>query len=264
MNRPEKSTAGNLSSEKLLGVMEALSLESEPIRLQDLARQLDMNPSTLLRFLGSLQNRGYVAQEEESGRYYMTYKICNVANNIIARVGIGRICLPYLRSISQIFDESANLSIEQNMQMVYIEVINGPHQMLVTRQRIGNIAPMHCTGVGKLMLLNYSDQQIDELIARRGLQKFTENTFVTKETLCNELQRIRRQDYAFDNEECEVGARCIAAPIRNYTGKIVAGISVSGPSTRMSDGFIYEKLSFLLDAAGAISGKLGYVGGGGS
>ncbi len=213
--------------------------------------------STVLRFLTSLQNEGYVVQEE-NGRYFMTYKICNLASNITARIGIRRICSPYLRSISHIFDESANLSIERNMQMVYIEVVNSPNQELTIRKRIGNIAPMHCTGVGKLMLLNYPDHQISHLIACQGLQKFTDNTLVTKEQLCAELEKIRAHGYAFDNEECEVGVRCIAAPIRDYTGKIVAGISVSGPSIRMTDAYILGKLPYLLDTAQQISEKLGY------
>ena len=260
MKNAEKATQPNQSSEKLLTLIEALSEQDEPTRLQDLAKLLSMNPSTALRFLTSLQNKGYVAQDEETGRYFMTYKICNIANNITARMGIRRICAPYLRSISHIFNESANLAIERDMQMVYIEVVNGPNQMLTTRQRIGNIAPMHCTGVGKLVLLDYTEQQLDQMIARRGLQKFTDNTLVTKEQLCRELEEIRRCGYAFDNEECEAGARCIAAPIRNYTGKTVAGISVSGPTTRMTDANIFGKLPYLLNVAQQISERLGYQG----
>ena len=259
MKNAEKTTQPNQSSEKLLNVVETLSKQDEPIRLQDLAEALSMNPSTALRFLTSLQKKGYVAQEE-TGRYFMTYKICNIANDITSRIGIRRICFPYLRSVAHIFDESANLAIERDMQMVYIEVIDGPNQMLTTRQRIGNIAPMHCTGVGKLILLEFSDQQIDQMIAQRGLQKFTENTLATKEQLLGELEEVRRCGYAFDNEECEIGVRCIAAPIRNYTGKTTAGISVSGPSTRMTDAYIFGKLPYLLNVAQQISGRLGYQG----
>lgn len=258
MKDTEKATRPNQSSEKLLTVIEALSKQEEPVKLQDLAKQLSMNVSTVLRFLTALQNKGYAAQDTDTGRYYLTYKLCGIANRIVSHIDIRNLASPYLRSISQIFGESANLSIEQNNMVVYIEVLNGPNQMLTTLQRIGNIAPMHCTGVGKLFLLNYSEPQIDRLIAEKGLQKFTDNTLTTKEALCAALETVRKNGYAFDDEECEIGARCVAAPIRDYTAKVVAALSVSGPSTRMTDALIFGKLPFLLDAAAEISARLGY------
>lgn len=258
MTKPEKTTPANQSSEKLLTLIEVLSAQDRPIRLQDLAKLVNMNASTVLRFLTALQNKRYVSQTKDHGYYYMTHKLCAIANNITMQMDVRKFCTPYLRSISQIFEESANLSIEEDMQVVYIEVINGPHQMLSIRQRIGNIAPMHCTGVGKLMLLDYNDAKINLLISNHGMPRFTENTITTKEALLQELETIRKQGYAFDNEECEIGARCIAVPIRNFTGQIVAGLSVSGPSTRMTDSHIYKNLPFLLDAAAAVSEKLGY------
>lgn len=258
MKDPEKATRPNQSSEKLLTVVEVMSRQNGPVKLQELARKLSMNVSTVLRFVTALQNKGYAAQEAETGRYYLTYKICGIANRIISHVDLRNVAAPYLRSIAQIFGESANLSIEQNRMVVYIEVLNGPNQMLTTLQRIGNIAPLHCTGVGKLFLLNYSEQQIDRLIAQRGLQKFTDHTLITKESLCTVLNSVQKLGYAFDNEECEIGARCVAAPIRDYSGKVVAALSVSGPCTRMTDELIYEKLPYLLDAASEVSLQLGY------
>lgn len=253
-----KATLPNQSSEKLLTLIEVLSQQDEPIRLQDLAKKLSMNASTVLRFLTSLQKKDYVAQDANTDRYYLTYKICGIANNITSRTSIRHICMPYLRSISQIFGESANLSIEQNMMVVYIEVVNGPNQLLTTTQRIGNIAPMHCTGVGKLFLTNYTQRQLEQFTALKGMQIFTENTLTTLDELAAEIETAKNRGYAFDNEECEVGVRCVAAPIRNYTKSVVAGLSVSGPTTRMTDDLIYSKLSFLLDAAKEISTRLGY------
>lgn len=258
MKGSEKTTRPNQSSEKLLAVMELLSMQEEPVKLQTLANQLSMNVSTVLRFLTALQNKGYVTQDADSGRYYLTYKICRLANRVASHIDFRNLAAPFLRSISQIFGESANLSIEQNHMVVYIEVVNGPNQMLTTLQRIGNIAPLHCTGVGKLFLLNYSVAQIDHLIAQKGLQKFTDNTLTTKQALLDALDAARKNGYAFDNEECEIGARCVAAPIRDFSGKVVAALSVSGPSTRMTDDLIFGKLPFLLDAAAQISLRLGF------
>lgn len=120
MNDTTKATPSNQSSEKLLTVMEALSYEDTPVRLQDLSKKLSMNASTVLRFLSTLQSKGYVQQESGNGRYFLTYKICSMANRVIAHTSIRNISAPYLKTISQIFGETANLSVEQNMLVVYI------------------------------------------------------------------------------------------------------------------------------------------------
>lgn len=258
LKEKQKPTQSNQSTDKLLNVIETMAQLDEPIRLQDLALRLEMNASTVLRFLAPLQRRGYVMQDSETNRYSMTFKLCGLANGISSRLDIRHISRPFLRSIAQIFSESANLSIESDMSVMYIEVVNGPSKTLMTMQRIGNVAPLHCTGVGKLFLLEYSPQKIEQFIGVKGLTAFTENTITSYDALMKELGEIRQAGYAFDNEECEVGARCIAAPIYNYTGRIIAGLSVSGPATRMTDAHIYANLPFLLETAEQLSYRLGW------
>lgn len=257
--KKKKLTKPNQSSDKLLRMIEALSEQETPVRLQDLAKATGMNASTALRFLSSLENNGYVSQEHDTGRYYLTYKLCSLANRITSSMSIGRICSGLLNNIALRYGESTNLAVEQDMQAVYILVINGRNQVLTTRQRIGNIAPMHCTGVGKLLLLNYSNEQMDRLIVERGLPRFTENTIITKEALLEEIEQVAKLGYAFDNEECEVGMRCVAAPVRDYTGRVVAGISVSGPSTRMIGEHFEAITQCLIETGISASQQLGYT-----
>ncbi len=261
-NLDEKSNPAksNQSTEKLLHLMETMSGLSDPIRLQDLSAKVGMNASTVLRFLAPLQRRGYVAQEQENSRYYMTFKLCGVAHNISSRLNVRNVAIPFLRSMAQIFKESANLSVESEMSVMYIEVVGGPSKTLMTMQRIGHIAPMHCTGVGKLFLLEYGAQKLDQLIAVKGLPRFTPNTITDKAELVRTLDEIRARGYAFDNEECEEGARCVAAPIRDFTGSTVACVSISGPATRMTDKHIYANLPFLIEATEQISFRLGWKG----
>ncbi|MEG1849271.1 MAG: IclR family transcriptional regulator [Oscillospiraceae bacterium] len=254
----DNPTRTNLSSDKLLALLELLARQEEPVRLQELARQLSMPSSTVLRFLSALQNRDYVAQDIDTGRYFLTFKLCGLADSIRANQNLRNIGLPFLRNVSAVFDEATNLSIECDMAVMYIEAVRGPSKTLMSLQRIGNIAPMHCTGVGKLLLLEYTAAQLDRLIAVKGLTRFTASTLTSREQLEAELAQVRAQGYAYDNEECEEGARCIAAPIRDYTGRIVAGISVSGPVTRMTDSHIEKNLPALLDAARQISSRLGW------
>ncbi|MDL2264228.1 IclR family transcriptional regulator [Synergistaceae bacterium OttesenSCG-928-I11] len=261
MHNPEGGLTpaqSNRSSDKLLKLLEALTEQSEPLRLQDIAQLCDMNASTALRFLTALQQRDYVAQDIDTGRYYITFKICALAQNVSTFSDIRNIALPFMRSAAKIFSESCNLAIENDMTVMYIDVVHGPQKMLISTQRIGNVAPMHSTGVGKLFLTEYGQAELDRLVAVKKLERLTENTFSDEVSLKEELERIRTCGYAFDNQECEVGVRCIAAPIRDYTGRIKAGISISGPAVRMTDDHIFEHLPYLLETAEQISVRMGW------
>jgi DNA-binding IclR family transcriptional regulator len=208
----------------------------------------------------SLQQCGYVAQEADTLRYYPTFKICHIANQISSHIELQTITHPYLIQLSEEFQESMCVSIEQNQSMVYIDVATGPGRALLSLQKIGNTVSMHCTGNGKLRLSEYTEEQLDFYIHHKGLPVFTEHTIATKEDLLLELNNIRTNGFAIDNEECELGVRCIACPIRDYTGAIIAGISVTGPASRMTDSTLQKHLTKLKPAALQISNALGWQG----
>ncbi len=256
--KEEKSAKTNQSVEKVFSIIELLAGKDGPMRLQDIAAELGLNSSTVLRFLATLMRCGYVIQDPDTLRYSLSYKICTLGNKVSAQISIRDVAHPFLMELSRIFGESVCLAVEQGMRVVYIDVVNGPDQMLRAMQRIGNAAPMHCTGVGKLMLLNATPEGLDHFIAEKGMERFTQNTIVTKEGLLQELEAARRDGYAFDNEECEIGARCIAAPIRDYSGKVVAGISITGPIFRITQELIETRKGILLDTAAEISKRLGW------
>ena len=258
----KKSTAvNNRSTEKALAIIELLAQSREPMRLRDISQALQLNASTTLRFLTSLQNCEYVAQEADTARYYLTYKICRIANQLSSKTELQTITHPYLIALSQQFHEALCVSVERDMTMVYIDVATGPDQTLMSMQHIGNVSPMHSTGNGKLRLLTYSEEQIDKLIREKGLPRFTENTITTKRGLLAELKRVREEGFAYDNEECEIGSRCVACPIRDYTGTIIAGISVTGPTARMTAERVEREIKPQLAAAAEkISQALGYKG----
>ena len=252
------ATQTNQSSDKLLALIELLAQLPEPARLQDIARISGMNASTVLRFLSALQHRDYVAQDIDTGRYYLTFKLCGLAQTLTSHFSIREIAKPFIHNVSNTFSESCNLAIESDMLVLYVDVANCSSRTLMITQRIGNLAPLHCTGVGKLFLSQYTADEVEAIINTKPMQRFTENTITDIPTLLKELDQARILGYAFDNEECEVGARCIAAPIRNYTGKIVAGISVSGPAVRMTDKHIFSHLPYLQETAQQISVRLGW------
>lgn len=253
-------TKDNQSTDKVLSIIELLSCSKEPLRLIDIANHLKYNTSTALRFLNSLERNGYVYKNSETLKYQMTYKICGLANQINSHSSLVEIAMNPIKQLSMQLEECVCLAVEQDFTVVYVYVADGPGQMLRTTQRIGSQAPMHCTGVGKVILSEFSEMRIDEMIRLKGLTRYTSNTLVTKEDLIAELHTIRKRGYAYDNEECEIGARCISFPLRNYSGKIVAALSVTGPTGRMTDDFINQSFRTILETVQDISYQLGYHG----
>lgn len=254
----EKTTQPNQSGEKLLKIMEYLADQGQPSRVLDIANALHMNTSTALRFLLTLKSCGYVEQDPETSRYYLTFKICNLAGKVSASADIRNLARPYLVKLSRIFGESCCLAIESDLSVTYIDVVEGPDSMIRSMQRIGNVAPMHCTGIGKLLLLNAGPDKLDRLVASKGLTRFTKHTLTSREQLMEELSSVRQRGYAYDDEECEIGARCIAFPIRDYTGQVIAGFSVTGLAARLTDAVIEARMEELKKASGELSQKMGY------
>jgi DNA-binding IclR family transcriptional regulator len=254
----KKTTKPNQSGEKLLKIMEFIADQGTPVRVLDIAKGMNTSSSTILRFLRTLEDCGYVGQDPATLRYYLTFKICGISNKVISSTDIRDICHPFLRDLARMMGESVCLATENNLSVAYIDVVEGRHSIIRNMQRIGSAAPMHCTGIGKILLMEAQEEKLNRLINERGLERFTKNTITTREDLIQELAQVRARGWAYDNEECEIGARCIAFPIRNFSGKIVAGFSVTGLTARMSDSFLNTRLEMLQQTADAISRELGY------
>lgn len=223
----------NQSVEKALQLVEVLASSREPMRLGDLAAACGLPASTTLRLVNTLLLHGYANQDPVTLRYSLTLKFAQIGSQVSSQMDIRNLAHPWLLELSSRCGESCCLAIEENRQVVYVDVVEGPDGMLKIMQRIGKRAPLYCTGVGKIFLLNDDAASLEQYIAENGLEPLTSHTITTREGLLSELDRIGRQGYALDDEECEQGARCVAAGVRDYTGKVVAGISVSGPLHRM-------------------------------
>lgn len=253
-----RKTPENQSGGKLLSILEFIILKNEPQRLQEISKELNMNKSTTLRFLNTLITNGYLEKNEETSQYCATYKICALANKIDLHTELRRIARPYMEQLSKLFGESVTMAVENNMESVYVEVTHKAQQFLMAVQKVGNAAPLHCTGNGKVLLLKYTEEEIDRLIRIKGLERYTEYTITSKEGLMAELKKIRERGYAYDEQEKELGARCVAFPIYGDNGGVIAGISVTGPKDRMTDEAIAPKLEVFRSIAMEISRKMGY------
>ncbi|WP_458861775.1 IclR family transcriptional regulator [Acidaminobacterium chupaoyuni] len=254
----EKRTKVNQSLEKALQIVEVLADSRQPMRLQDLAEKAQLPACTALRFLNTLLVHGYVHQDALTMRYSLTLKFAKIGSQVGAQMDLRNLARPELLELSAQCGESCCLALEENHQVVYVDVVDGPDGMLKIMQRIGKRAPLHCTGVGKLFLLNYDMSQLEHYIEEYGLPPLTAKTITTREGLMQELHTIGERGYALDDEECELGARCVAAGIRDYTGKIVAGISVSGPLHRMEGEHLEEIRRCAAETAKRLSQLMAY------
>jgi DNA-binding IclR family transcriptional regulator len=247
----------NQSLRKAIQILEGMTKINTPARLQDIAQSLEMPQSTLLRFLNTYIDFGYVRQDPNTACYYLTLKLAELGSRAKDNFPFQNSLSKYVKQVARNFNESASLCIEHDMQMVYVATEEGPGRMLQTLQRIGRIAPMHATGVGKLHLLNYSEAQLLELKQKFGFPKYTEHTITGLDTLKKEIALVRKQGYAMDNEECEDGVRCIAVPVWDYSGQVVAGISLSAPVTRLDKDKIADIVRYLIEIGNEASREMG-------
>jgi len=261
LDRTEGATKRNQSLTKAFQIIETMAEAAGPLRLQEIGGILGLPASTVLRFLKTLMDNGYVGQNPDTLQYFLTLKFCRIGDQVKRQVKIRDLVRPHILRLSKTLGESTSLAVEQDLLVVYIDVVDGPDHILQSLQRIGKIAPMSATGVGKVLLIDKTDAEIAELIQSRGLPKLTDKTIHSKSGLLKELQRIRERGFAVDDEECEPGVRCIAAPLRDHTNRVVAAISTSMPVGRMPKERVEEVGGVLSRLAGEISLELGYADG---
>ena len=254
-----KAVKKNLSIGKALQIIETMAAHDGPMRLQEIANSVSQPPSTTLRFLNTLMDYGYAGQDPANLHYFLTMKFCKIGNLISRQIKMREVVRPFLEELSRKFGESTSLAVSQEDCVVYVDVVDGFDHILKAMQKVGKIAPLHCTGVGKCLLLDYPESHITKLVGK-GFTGLTKNTITTESELKTELAKIRKQGYGEDNEECELGVRCVAAPVRDYSGKVIAAISTSGPTHRLSSDKIKLIRTELASAAAEISRRLGYEG----
>lgn len=246
------------SSVRLLLIMECLAASTAPMRLQDIAKQVGMTQSTVLRYLYSLEETNYAYRDEETSRYGLTWRVCQLSENLNSMLNLRNIASPFISQLANSLSLGVCLVTNQNDECLYLDCIDNPYSQ--TLQRIGKQAPLHVTGSGKLLLSQYSEEALGKYISTHGLQRYTDHTITDPFILRQELAKIRREDYGTDEEECEPGLRCISCPIRSYTGQIVAAMSVFGNVNNMSIERMHtEVYQRLRSATDIISSRLGYL-----
>lgn len=254
-----KLSKRNQSVEKTMKLVEIMASHNEPMKLQDISMEADIPVSTVLRMLNTLLEMGYVNQNEDTLRYSLSLKFAYIGELVKRQVNITQIAHPKLIDLSNAVGECCCLAVEDESEILYLDFFsNQANNILTTTQRIGKRAPMYCTGIGKLLLTNYSEEELSVYVKNTQLIPYTSNTLTSLAQISLELEKVKAQGYAIDDEECDQGAKCIAAPIYDYSGKIIAGISVTAPSVRFKEERTAVILPVLLRIAEEISRTLGY------
>lgn len=241
--------------ERMFALLDVLAAHQDPVSLKEISAQTGLHPSTAHRILNDLATGRFV-DRPEAGSYRLGMRLLELGNLVKARLDVRDAALGPMRELHKLTHQPVNLSVRQGDEIVYIERTYSERSGMQVVRAVGGRAPLHLTSVGKLFLAQDDAQRVRAYATRTGLAGHTRNSITDLGTLERELARVRQFGYARDNEELELGVRCMAAGIRDDQGKLVAGLSISAPADRLEDSWL-ERLQ---STAAQISAALGYRG----
>ncbi len=260
MTAGENSTKGNViinSVDRTLDILEYLFKKDTDVSISQISKDLDIYKSTVFRTLATLENRGYVVQDSASELYTLGPKIFSYASNKKSNI-LARSIEPYLRRLNDKFLDTVSLStLVRDSRGVYLlnTIANVESQHNLSVHFSGTMqSECYCSSMGKCLLAFNSNLDLS-VYKRIPLEKFTENTIADYDQLLKELDRIRSQGYAFDDEEREIGLFCLGVPIMSG-GKAVAAMSLSGPASRIREDHLEEKIAYMKELSAEISDKV--------
>jgi IclR family KDG regulon transcriptional repressor len=242
---------------KVLAIFELLDRSPNGLQLRYIAEQAQLNKSTAYRFLAHLEKAGYLVRDN-TGAYLLGPRLARLGSGSTYQSTIRKVSRPILEELWRESGETVNLGALDGKEVLYLDVLESPHNFRLA-SRVGMRRPLHCTGLGKAILAWQPASFRDELLAVAKFEKLTIHSIAKPADLIAEIGRVQRRGYAIDDEEVELGARCVAAAVLDSSGSVVAGISVSGPVTRMSRTRTSEIAQAVKKAAQEISQHLGYT-----
>jgi IclR family acetate operon transcriptional repressor len=245
----------NQSTRRALQILEYLA-RTGPASLNSMARDLGLNKSTAHRFVNALIQEGYAQQDSVTRAYGPTMRLVELATEILQRLDIRTTVRPVLEDTAGTTSETVHLAILENDEIVYIDKVEG-RQAMQMGSRVGRRGTCHSTALGKVLLASRPPHEWEDYINTRGLVARTPNTIVDPGRLRNELERVRERGHAIDNVENEEGIRCVAAPIRDHTGSVVAAISISGWTVSMTMRRVQDLVPIIVARSAEASRLLG-------
>ena len=233
-------------ADRLFLVMEILA-ETGPVTLAELCSHLDLNKSTVHRLLSSLMYMEYVKQDSETGKYALSFKLLNLSNKLLSHIDILDTVRPCLRKLSAEIGETVHFVQLDGLDAVYICKEESQQNSIRMVSKVGSRIPLYCSGVGKAMMADMDSARIQTIWYDSDIKKLTPHTIIDYTQFLEKIKEVSTKGYALDDEENELGVRCIAVSIPDYKGRTKYAFSVSAPIGRMSDERIEELAKIVLE-----------------
>jgi len=258
MAKKEKSDYLIQSVSHALDLLEQFHDEVDELGVTELSKRLQLHKNNVFRLLATLESRGYIEQNKVTENYRLGLKTLELGQTFVKQMGLLRQSRPILEEVVRECNETSYVAILKDFNIIYLDVVETDLTVRVV-PRVGSRLPSYCTAAGKVQIANFSDEEIDEYFPTKDLKPLTANTITDREELKKQLKQVAEQGYAIDDEELDVGVRCVSAPIRDYTRRIVGALSISGPAMRLPlERLEKELIPLAIKAADEISAKLGF------
>ena len=258
MAKKEKSEYIIQAVDHALDLLEQFHEDVDELGVTELSKRLKLHKNNVFRLLATLESRNYIEQNRVTENYRLGLKTLELGQTFIKQMGLLRQSRPVLEALVKECNETTYVAILKDFHIVYLDTVETDLTVRVV-PRVGSRLPAYCTAAGKVQLAYMTDEELDNYIPGKELKRYTPNTIVDKDEFRKHLAKVAEQGYAVDNEELDIGVRCVGAPIRDYTRRIIGAVSISGPSMRFTDERVEKELIPLVKRAGdEISTKLGY------
>jgi len=238
-------------------ILDCFGFDHHELSVSEIGSRTGLHRSTAHRILMALEYNDLIKQNPETGKYHLGIKLFKLGHQAVSQLNLREICRPFLLRIMNKTKETVHLAVLDEDQVLYLDKVEGPHALRMP-SRVGRHIPTYCTSLGKAMLSCLDDQEVKGILRKQVLKTYTPNTIRNLELLLADMRAIRKRGYSVDNEEIEIGLRCVGAPIKDYTGMMIAAISVAAPSARLTSQETRTVGRLVMEAAAEISEKLGY------
>lgn len=258
MARKEKSEYIIQAVSHALDLLEQFHDDVDELGVTELSKRLKLHKNNVFRLLATLESRGYIEQNRATENYRLGLKALELGQTFIKQMGLLRQAKPILENMRSDCNETCYVAIFKEGHVVYLDMVETDMTVRVV-SRVGSRLPAYCTASGKVHMAFMSEDEIDEILPEEDFKVYTSTTIKNRSELRAELKQVAEQGYAVDIEELDLGVHCVAAPIRDYTRRIVGAISISGPTMRLSSERIKSELvPLVLKSAEELSTRLGY------
>jgi DNA-binding IclR family transcriptional regulator len=239
-------------------ILETLAVERDGLGVTEISKRAGLHKSTVHRILNTMAEMGYIEQNQDTGAYRLGLKFIELCSLYLNNVELKTEAQPYLRNLSAQTGQPVHLATLGDQAAVYIDKIDHYNNIRMY-SAIGKRIPLYCTAVGKVLLSDKSSDYIRKLLGKNKLISYTPNTLTDLDQILEEINEVKKLGWARDNEEHELGIRCIAAPIYDYRRRIIAAVSTSGNKNIISSDRDEEIAGYVIKAASDISKRMGYT-----